>query len=110
MRVLLSAVGTRGDVQPVLALAVSVRALGHEARLCVPPNFTEWAQRLGFAATSVGIEMRAPPPGAPPAPIPDLITDQFDSIGPVAEDCDVILGANAHQYAAPSLAELYRTP
>ena len=39
MRVLLSSVGTRGDVQPVLSLALEVRRLGHEVRLCIPPNF-----------------------------------------------------------------------
>lgn len=112
MRVLLSVVGTRGDVQPVMALAVEIRALGHEVRLCVPPNFIEWAQGLGFSVTSVGIEMRAPRAGAPatPQPLPDLITDQFDSVGSAAKGCDVILGANAHQYAARSIAELHGIP
>ena len=37
--------------------------------------------------------------------MPDLITDQFETIGAAADGCDVILGANAHQYAAPSIAE-----
>jgi len=109
---LLSVVGTRGDVQPVMALALEVRALGHEVRLCVPPNFTEWAQSLGFAATSVGVEMRAPRAGAaaPPQPLPDLIADQFDSIAPAVNGCDVILGANSHQYAARSIAERHGIP
>jgi vancomycin aglycone glucosyltransferase len=111
MRVLLSVVGTRGDVQPVLALALEVRKLGHEARLCIPPNFVEWANELGFAASAVGIEMRAPRAGAPAPEAPrDLITDQFETIGTAAEGCDIILGANAHQYAAPSIAELNRIP
>ena len=111
MRVLLSVVGTRGDVQPVMALAVEVRALGHDVRLCVPPNFVDWARALGFAATSVGVEMRAPKAGAPaPPPLPDLIADQFDSIAPAAKGCDIILGANAHQYAARSIAERHGIP
>jgi vancomycin aglycone glucosyltransferase len=111
MRVVLSVVGTRGDVQPVFALALRVREHGHEAHLCVPPNFTAWAAELGFTATSVGIEMRAPRPGVPTAkPIPDLIADQFDAILGAAQHCDVILGANAHQYAAPSIAELRDVP
>ena len=38
--------------------------------------------------------------------MPDLITDQFDTVGAAAKGCDVILGANAHQYAARSIAEL----
>jgi vancomycin aglycone glucosyltransferase len=37
--------------------------------------------------------------------MPNLITDQFETIGKAANGCDVIVGANAHQYAAPSIAE-----
>lgn len=111
MRVLASVVGTRGDVQPVLALALRAREYGHEVHLCVPPNFVEWATTLGFPATAVGIEMRAPRPGAAVAhPVPDLITDQFDSLLGAAPHCDIIVGANAHQYAAPSVAELRGVP
>jgi vancomycin aglycone glucosyltransferase len=40
-----------------------------------------------------------------PESMPDLITDQFETIGAAAEGCDVIVGANAHQYAAPSIAQ-----
>jgi vancomycin aglycone glucosyltransferase len=39
------------------------------------------------------------------ASVPDLITDQFEVIGEAAKNCDIIIGANAHQYAAPSIAE-----
>jgi vancomycin aglycone glucosyltransferase len=49
---------------------------------------------------------------APPIPdlVTDLITDQFETIRLAAAGCDVILGANAHQYAARSIAELYGVP
>ena len=104
MRVLLSVVGTRGDVQPVVALALAVRELGHEARLCVPPNFVEWAHGLGLEAASAGNERRVPRVGA------DLITEQFDAVGAAAKTCDVILGCNVHQYAARSIAELHGIP
>jgi vancomycin aglycone glucosyltransferase len=50
MRVLLSTFGSRGDVQPVLALAVALRALGADARVCAPPD--EEFQKL-FAAAGV---------------------------------------------------------
>ncbi|MBV9948980.1 MAG: glycosyltransferase family 1 protein [Myxococcales bacterium] len=125
MRALLSSVGTRGDVQPVIALAVRLRALGHDVRLCVPPNFVEWVRGLGFEATPVGVEMRYPPkrdregPSAAltaeqiersRASMPDLVTNQFDAIGAAAEGCDVILGGNAHQYAMHSIAELRGIP
>ncbi|MBD2342178.1 glycosyltransferase family 1 protein [Calothrix sp. FACHB-156] len=115
MRVLLSVVGTRGDVQPVIALALEVRDRGHEVHLCVPPNFIKWAQRLGFSSTPVGIEMRAPRKTAvsdttTTKPMPDLITDQFDAISAAANGCDIIVGANTHQYAARSIAELHSIP
>ena len=37
--------------------------------------------------------------------MPDLVTDQFDTIGQAADGCDVIVGANAHQYGASSITE-----
>jgi vancomycin aglycone glucosyltransferase len=120
MRALLSAVGTRGDVQPLVALAVRLRELGHEARLGVPPNFVEWVRAFGFEAHPVGVEMRVPAGRAVPLTpeelrrlresMPDLVTDQFDVLGAAAEGCDVILGANAHQYAARSIAERRGVP
>src|SRR5262245_8819893 len=118
MRVLLAAVGTRGDVQPAIALALELRRLGHAVRMCISPNFVDWAKSLGLEALPMGVEMRAPVQSAGKTPaltpeelrrlresMPDLITDQFETIGAAAGGCDVILGANAHQYAAPSIAE-----
>jgi vancomycin aglycone glucosyltransferase len=118
MRALLAAVGTRGDVQPALALALELRKLGHAVRLCISPNFVDWAKSLGLEARPMGVEMRMPAQGAGKTPtltpeelrrlrasMPDLISDQFETIGAAADGCDVIVGANAHQYAAPSIAE-----
>ena len=118
MRALLTAVGTRGDVQPALALALELRKLGHAVRLCISPNFVDWARSLGLDAVPMGVEMRMPgrKSGAMPnltpdevrrlrESMPDLITDQFETIAAAVDGCDVIVGANAHQYAAPSIAE-----
>ena len=41
MRVLLSTYGSRGDVEPIAGLAVQLRALGAEVRVCAPPDFAE---------------------------------------------------------------------
>jgi vancomycin aglycone glucosyltransferase len=120
MRALLAAVGTRGDVQPAVALALALRTSGHDVRMCISPNFVDWAKSLGVDARPMGVEMRAPARGAgPPGTLtaeelrklresmPDLITDQFETIGAAADGCDVIVGANAHQYAGPSIAERF---
>jgi len=118
MNTLISAVGTRGDIQPALALALELRKHGHSVRMCISPNFLDRARNLGLDALPMGVEMRMPsqksatPPKLTPeelkrlqASMPDLITDQFEVIGEAAKNCDIIIGANAHQYAAPSIAE-----
>ena len=97
---------------------LELRTLGHAVRLCISPNFVDWAKSLGLEAVPMGVEMRMPgrTSGAMPTltpeelrrlreSMPDLITDQFETIGAAADGCDVIVGANAHQYAAPSIAE-----
>ena len=116
MRVLLSTIGSRGDVQPIVALAVELEALGQDVRLCVPPDFREWIAGLGLPVTSIGPELRstAKPKAAPAAPIsPELrrqmiegtVAAQFETITAAAEGCDLIVGATALQVAAPSVAE-----
>jgi vancomycin aglycone glucosyltransferase len=115
MRVLLSTIGSRGDVQPLVALALQVRALGQEVRLCVPPDFRDWIESLGMAVTPIGPELRWTGTTSPSAAIPTpeqrrrlaeaTVATQFETIAEAAEGCDVILGATALQIAAPSVAE-----
>ncbi|MBO1419529.1 glycosyltransferase [Streptomyces sp. FH025] len=62
MRVVLSTYGSRGDVQPLAGLAVRLRELGAQARVCAPPD-EEFAQRLA----AVGVELV--PVGDPVRPL-----------------------------------------
>lgn len=118
MRALLSTVGSRGDVQPLLGMATELAPSGHEAHLCVPPDFRSWIEELGFSVTPVGLQMRRPTPAAagttaPTAgrsPIEDLVEGQFDALGRAAEGCDVIVAATALQIAARSVAEIEGIP
>jgi sterol 3beta-glucosyltransferase len=48
MRVLLSTSGTRGDVQPFVALAKALKARGHSVALCTPTGFRGMAERHGI--------------------------------------------------------------
>jgi vancomycin aglycone glucosyltransferase len=52
MRVLLATYGSRGDVEPMVALAVQLQALGVEARVYAPPD-EEFAELLA----GVGVPM-----------------------------------------------------
>ena len=47
MRYSLLSVGSRGDTQPYLALALALKARGHQVRFCGPANFAGLAQGLG---------------------------------------------------------------
>jgi vancomycin aglycone glucosyltransferase len=119
MRVLLSTIGSRGDVQPLLALALQLRALGQEVHFCVPPDFHDWIDSLGFSVTPIGPELRRMAAVGPSArPSPDRLRQlaeasvaaQFEMVAQAAEGCDVIVAATALQIAARSLAEARGIP
>jgi vancomycin aglycone glucosyltransferase len=125
MRVLLSTIGSRGDVQPLVALALELKALGQEVRMCVPPDFRDWIDGLGVAVTPIGPELRkltaASPPASstPPTPLtPErrremmegTVAAQFETVTAAAQGCDVIVAATALQIAAGSVAETLRIP
>ena len=115
MRVLLSTIGSRGDVQPLVALALELQALGQAVRLCVPPDFQDWIEGLGLFVTPIGPQLRpagkASPLAARPTPeqrqqmIAGTVATQFATITAAAQGCDAIVGATALQIAARSVAE-----
>ena len=59
LRVVLASVGSRGDVQPMLALGQTLRARGHAVLIAAPPNFADWAGALGFEFAPLGEDIQA---------------------------------------------------
>jgi len=59
MKVLLAAVGTRGDVQPQLVLGEELARRGHNVRFAAPPNFRAAAETRGFSFVPVGEDINA---------------------------------------------------
>jgi vancomycin aglycone glucosyltransferase len=120
MRVLLSTIGSRGDVQPLVALASALRDLGQEVRLCVPPDFRDWIASLGMDVTPIGPEVgstgKAAPSSALPTPeqirqmMEGTVATQFETVAAAARGCDLIVGATALQIAARSVAERMGVP
>ncbi|MFF3753410.1 glycosyltransferase [Streptomyces sp. NPDC002018] len=114
MRVLLSTYGTRGDVEPLVALAVRLQALGAEVRMCAPPD-EEFAERLS------GIGVQLVPVGPPVRELmrgttlpsaaelsryrTEMVDAQFDIFPAAADGCDVLVAAGLAQIAARSVAE-----
>ena len=120
MRILLSTIGSRGDVQPLVALGLQLKALGQDVHMCVPPDFRDWIEGLGMTVTPIGPELRSTgktnPMAARPTPeqvrqmMEGTVAAQFETITAAAQGCDMMAGATALQVAAPSIAEKMGIP
>jgi vancomycin aglycone glucosyltransferase len=117
MRVLLSTIGTRGDVQPLVALGLQLKALGQEVRLCVPPDFRNWIEGLGIPVTPHGPELRltgkmnqSPTAEEGRRIMEGVVAKQFETIAAAAQGCNAIVEGAALQIAAPSVAERMGIP
>ncbi|GAA1332817.1 glycosyltransferase [Saccharothrix algeriensis] len=114
MRVLLTTWGSRGDVEPLVGLAVALRGLGAEVRLCVPPDedFRELLARVGVPLVPLGPTVRSVVAGPKPPTAqdafrlaPELVAARFDVLGAAAEGCDVLLAAGLLPAGARDVAE-----
>jgi vancomycin aglycone glucosyltransferase len=61
MRITVVTCGSRGDVQPMLALAVGCGVAGHEIAVCSSPDNGDWARSLGCTFEAVGEPLRGNP-------------------------------------------------
>ena len=111
MRVLLSTYGSRGDVEPLVALAVQLRALGADVRMCAPPDedFTELLAREGVSPVTFDRPWRSweRPPTAEERQqrVADFIAAQYNTVAEAAAGCDVVLATAMSQFVGPSVAE-----
>ncbi len=121
MKVLISSIGSRGDVQPILALALEFRALGHGARLCVAPNFREWVESFGIECVPIGPDLKRLTGGSGPPPsiasaekrrqlAVDAVRTQFSVLMDAARGADLVIAAGALQLATRSVTEALKIP
>ena len=108
MRVLLSATGSRGDVEPLAGLAVRLREAGAQVRVCAPPDFAELLARAGAPLVPLG----QPVTGAAPSSVTDLprraaelVAAQFGTLAAAAEDCDALVVTGVMPAGARSVTE-----
>jgi len=59
MRIVLATSGSRGDVQPMIALSLGLINAGHDVRLIGPPEKKQWAEGLGCPYTGLGQDVTA---------------------------------------------------
>ncbi len=107
VRVLLSTYGGRGDVEPLVGLAVRLRALGAEVRVCAPPDWADRLAQFGVPLVPIGPPVRALMHGATPPSVADvprraaeLIAEQFDKLPAAAEGCDAMVATGLFPVAA----------
>ncbi|MEE1832175.1 glycosyltransferase [Streptomyces sp. SP17KL33] len=108
MRVLLANYDSRGGVEPLVGLAVRLRELGAEVRVCAPPD-EEFARRLagvGVPLVPFGRPVRAlmtapapPTAGGVPRRAAELLAE-FDTVAEAAEGCDVLVATGLLPAAA----------
>ena len=112
MRVCLSTWGSRGDVEPLAALAVRLRELGAEVRMCAPPDFAELLARAGVPLIPMGQSVRellhgeTPlTPADAPRTAANLIAMQFATLAPAAQGCDAVVATGLMPAGVRSIAE-----
>jgi vancomycin aglycone glucosyltransferase len=116
IRVLLSTYGSRGDVEPMVGLAVQLRALGAEVRVCAPPDdeFAELLARVGVPLVPFGQPWRSwERPSTPEERtrrVAEFIAAQYDTVAVAAEECDVLLATAMSHFVAQSAAERAAVP
>ncbi len=112
MRVLLSTYGSRGDVEPIMGLAVALRELGAQVRVCAPPDFAELMARIGVPMVPVGTSARElvhgksrPSTADAPSVAAGLVAAQFAALHTAAEGCDLLVATGMMPAGERSLAE-----
>lgn len=121
MRVLLATYGTRGDVEPIVALAAQLRGLGADVRLCASPDavFQPLLRRAGvpllpfarswrsWATTETTAQERVPS-------VDDFVNDHIDAtyhtLAQAAADADVLLATGMVHFVARTAAEAAGIP
>ncbi|WP_455355135.1 glycosyltransferase [Streptomyces sp. SYSU K217416] len=114
MRVLLSTYGSRGDVEPLVGLAVRLRELGAEVRVCAPPDeeFAELLAGVGVPLVPFGRAVRELVTGVTPTTPADapriaaeLVAERFDTVAAAAMGCDALVATGLMPAGARSVAE-----
>lgn len=123
MNALLAAAGSRGDMQPMLALALRLRQRGHEVRICCSPDGAGLFEARGFQVTPAGLDVRAylteNAAAAHDDPlgtfreltglIDGLARDFTEALVPMKDGIDVVVGSGLI-FPGPSVAALAGVP
>ncbi len=57
MKFAMASYGTRGDIEPAVAVGRELQRRGHEVRMAVPPDLISFAESVGLSAVPYGIQV-----------------------------------------------------
>lgn len=126
MRITLALAGSRGDVQPALAVALELRRRGHDVTTGVPPNVLALADRLGLDPVPIGVDsgevlrselvrsgLRSRHPVRRIQAVRSILTHGWDDLRtglePLAKDADVVVTGLLGQQVGSAVAEALGT-
>jgi rhamnosyltransferase subunit B len=121
-RVIITAIGSAGDVHPLLGIGAALAARGHEIVFCTHPPFAEAATRQGFAFVPIGTAAEYEAAMANPAlwhprtsfrtlwaVIAPTLRPHFDTLVALTDNSTVLVGT-LWAFSARLMQELYRVP
>ncbi len=120
MKIALIINGSRGDVQPMVALATGMMKHGHEVIFCAPPENEELVKRYNCPFVPFGINLRELYKQNPdikggitvqisPKEGKKLIENQINVLPGIVKGSDLILGAGIIM-GVPTVADLLKVP
>lgn len=118
MKIVLSARGSRGDVQPVIDVATGLGARGYQVCLCVPATFEAEVRDLGLSHAFYSEDSRQMMEGFGSgwrglkralAWFSRTIEEQFEVLVAQSEGADLLI-TGTNEIAAPSVAEYRGIP
>lgn len=121
-RVIITAIGSAGDVHPLLGIGAALAARGHEIVFCTHPPFAEAARRQGFTFVPIGTAEEYEAAMANPAlwhprtsfrtlwaVIAPTLRPHFDTLAALTDD-DTVLVGTLWAFSARLMQELHRVP
>lgn len=113
MRIVLAPVGSRGDVQPLVALGMRLQHRGHHVVVAAPSNFRDFVSEAGLEYQPGVGDYRTFMESLRTEPFLKVLArqvqEQFEFLLDASRQADAIVGCQL-QLAGPSVAEFRRVP
>lgn len=115
MKIVLATCGSRGDVQPLIALCRCLKKAGHDLLVLGPPEKKEWAREMGCVYQKTGRDITAfinqmknavtlDSAKAFASLVQKEVKSQFKALPGLIKGADLVIGASL-MFALPSVAD-----